>query len=58
LSETEHSEPMTELKTSSPLLRAARRDIEPASSTTLLQLSIVAALATVSVIACMKWLLS
>jgi len=49
---------MTELKTNSPLLRAARRDIEPASSTTLLQLSIVAALATVSVIACMKWLLS
>jgi hypothetical protein len=52
---------MTELKTNSLLLRAARRDIEAARSTTLLKLSIVLALATVSVIsaiACVKWLLS
>jgi len=53
---------MTELKTNSALLRAARRDrakaIEQASSTTLLQLSIVMALATLIVIACVAWLLS
>jgi hypothetical protein len=56
---------MIERKTNSPLLRAARRDqakvIEQAGSTTLLQLSVALALATVSVIsaiACVKWLLS
>ena len=53
---------MTERKTNSPLLRAARRDkaklIEQAGSTTLLQLSIVMALATLTVIACVAWLLS
>jgi hypothetical protein len=53
---------MTELRTNSPLLRAARRDtaklIEQASPTTLLQLQIVVGLAIVSVIACVMWLLS
>ena len=55
---------MTERKTNSPLLRAARRDwdkaklIEQANSTKLLRLSIVMALATLIVIACVAWLLS
>jgi hypothetical protein len=51
---------MNEYMTDSPRLRAARREnakaIEQARPATLLQLSIILALAITSLIACMIWL--